>query len=124
MMINDKPLCVHGLENQDCVACGDHLPTPPTMPDSFMPEMTTMLDPITDNELRIGVAYDETTGERFELGYALSTRNWREGRQRQPQADAGLRYSLWLALHGVDFTPSPMRVPEVVAHYGRDCDHS
>lgn len=95
-----------------------------------MPEMTTQINP-DGIELRIGLAFGPS-GERHELGYVLSTPRWPEGRQRQAQADAGLRYSLWLALHGVDFTPSLMRVPEAVApldvtnlasiraHYGLD----
>lgn len=120
--MTDEPLCPHGRPtNQDCFACDDL--RPPTMPDSFMPEMTTQLNP-DGVELRIGLAFGPS-GERHELGYVLSTPHWPGGRKRQALADAGLRYSLWLALHGVDFTPSSMRIISAIsAHYGRDCDHS
>jgi hypothetical protein len=68
------------------------------LPDSFMPEMTTRKDPITDNELRIGHYRDRKIGAVVELGYVLSTRNQPEWRLEQPKRDAELRELIWYGI--------------------------
>ncbi len=86
------------LTDLDGFRCGDFGARP--APPSFMPEMTTRIDPITGHELRIGRhRQDEVI---IELGYVLVGRGGpemrllEEMRLEQPQLDGELRELLWL----------------------------
>lgn len=92
-----------GFKRQD----GDFDPGP--VPAGFIPEFSSRIDPITQNELRMAIWFDPERNARSGLGYTLSTPDDnRAGRLKQAERDIVLREAVWavaVAARALDTDP-------------------